>query len=122
MLTIDPRSPEPPYEQVRRQLAEQIELGDLPAGTKLPPVRRLADDLGLAPNTVARTYRELESAGLVVTSGRNGTQVVDHRRAADPHPGALRLATRYLSDMRRLGFDLDASAAYLRQAIEAGHS
>jgi GntR family transcriptional regulator len=75
LLSIDPASPVPPFEQLRIQLLEQIRGGELAAGTRLPTVRRLAEDLGLAPNTVARTYRELEGAGVVVTRGRNGTVV-----------------------------------------------
>jgi DNA-binding transcriptional regulator YhcF (GntR family) len=49
--------------------------GRLPAGTRLPTVRQLAADVGLAVNTVARAYRELESDGVVVTEGRRGTFV-----------------------------------------------
>jgi DNA-binding transcriptional regulator YhcF (GntR family) len=75
VITLDPESAVPPYEQVRAQLAARITSGDLTAGTRLPPVRRLADDLGLAANTVARAYRDLESAGLVETHGRGGTIV-----------------------------------------------
>ncbi len=75
MITVDATSFVPPYEQVRSQLAAQISGGDLVAGTTLPTVRRLAVDLGLAVNTVARAYRELEAAGLVATHGRAGTVV-----------------------------------------------
>lgn len=75
MITLDATSPTPPFEQVRGQLAAQITDGVLVAGTRLPPVRRLADDLGLAANTVARAYRDLEAAGLVETRGRGGTIV-----------------------------------------------
>ncbi|HEY2273342.1 MAG TPA: GntR family transcriptional regulator [Jatrophihabitantaceae bacterium] len=74
-LEIDSGSAVPPFEQVRRQLAEQINTGTLVVGTRLPPVRALAGSLGLAANTIARTYRELESAGLVETRGRGGTVV-----------------------------------------------
>jgi DNA-binding transcriptional MocR family regulator len=49
----------------------------LPPGTRLPPVRRLAGDLGLAPNTIARAYRELERDGYIETGGRHGTYVAD---------------------------------------------
>jgi DNA-binding transcriptional regulator YhcF (GntR family) len=45
----------------------------VPTGARLPSVRRLAGDLGLAVNTVAKSYRELEAAGLVETRGRGGT-------------------------------------------------
>ncbi len=75
MISFDASSPVPPYEQVRAQLADQISHGVLPIGTRLPTVRQLAGDLGLAVNTVARAYHELETAGLVVTRGRAGTTV-----------------------------------------------
>ncbi len=75
MFTIDPQAPEAPYEQVREQLRAQVETGELVPGTKLPTVRRLAGDLGLATNTVARAYRELEALGLIETRGRAGSVV-----------------------------------------------
>jgi DNA-binding transcriptional regulator YhcF (GntR family) len=75
VISLDPASAIPPFEQVRAQIAARISSGGLTAGTRLPPVRRLADDLGLAANTVARAYRDLESAGLVETRGRGGTIV-----------------------------------------------
>ena len=75
MLTVDSSTPVPPFEQIRSQLAEQISSGALVVGTRLPTVRRLADDLGLATNTVHRAYQELEAAGLVETHGRGGTVV-----------------------------------------------
>lgn len=75
VITVDSTSPVPPFEQVRMQFAAQITDGILAVGAKLPTVRRLAEDLGLAVNTVARAYRELEAAGLVETHGRAGTVV-----------------------------------------------
>jgi len=74
-VTVVPDDAEPPYAQIRRQIAQQVADGVLVPGTRLPAVRRLAGDLGLAPNTVARAYRELEAAGVVRTAGRNGTLV-----------------------------------------------
>jgi DNA-binding transcriptional regulator YhcF (GntR family) len=47
----------------------------LAAGHRLPPLRQLASDLGLAVGTVARTYRELEAAGLVASRRGGGTRV-----------------------------------------------
>jgi DNA-binding transcriptional regulator YhcF (GntR family) len=75
LITIDPGSSLPPFEQVRSQLARQISDRTLAVGTRLPTVRGLATELGLAANTVARAYRELEEAGLVETRGRAGTFV-----------------------------------------------
>ena len=74
-MQIDHASPVPPFEQVRSQFATRIADGTLVVGTKLPTVRALAHELELAVNTVARAYRELETAGLVETRGRAGTVV-----------------------------------------------
>src|SRR5258706_4913612 len=97
-LTVDAGSPVPPYEQVRTQIAAQARAGELAAGTRLPTVRQLAGELGLAVNTVARAYRELEQAKLVETRGRHGTFVT---AAAAGVPGAAeRLAAHYAAAMR----------------------
>ena len=67
MIVIDSASPVPPFEQLRAQLARQIQDRTLAVGTRLPTIRRLAADLGLAVNTVGRAYRALEEAGLIET-------------------------------------------------------
>ncbi|MFE3906664.1 GntR family transcriptional regulator [Streptomyces sp. NPDC059153] len=64
-ISVNHASPVPPYEQLRVQLADLISIGHLTQGDRLPSVRQLASDLGLANNTVVRAYRELETAGLV---------------------------------------------------------
>ena len=75
LLRLDPESAIPPYEQLRTQVAAMTVTGELEPGQKLPTVRQLAADLGLAPNTVARAYRELEADGVISTQGRRGTFV-----------------------------------------------
>lgn len=75
IVGVDAASPVPPYEQLRAQIAALAGGGSLPVGSRLPTVRGLADDLGLAPGTVARAYRELEREGWVETRGRHGTFV-----------------------------------------------
>ena len=74
-LHVTTTDPTPPYEQLRRQFVELIHSGVLSAGDRLPPLRQLAADLGLAVGTVARTYRELETAGLVVSRRGGGRRV-----------------------------------------------
>jgi len=94
-LVVRIGDPTPPYEQLRRQCAEGIRAGLLDAGTKLPPLRQLAADLGLAPGTVARAYRELEEAGLVRARRGAGTRVTEkvaapeHGRELLEHAGVL---------------------------------
>ena len=113
-IGYDPRSPVPPYEQIRAQLARQVQSGELAPGTRLPTVRRLAGDLGLAVNTVARAYRELERDGLVATRGRNGTVVagVDESRALDA-------AAEYAARVRALGLPADRALELIRSVLDA---
>ncbi len=74
-VTLDMLAATPPYEQVRSQIAGHIRTGNIRPGEKLPVVRALAADLGVATNTIARAYRELEAGGLVTTRRRVGTIV-----------------------------------------------
>jgi GntR family transcriptional regulator len=77
MLEIVADDLTPPYEQLRRQLADLITSRVLAGGDRLPPLRQLAGDLGLAVGTVARAYRELEASGLIRSRRGGGTRVVD---------------------------------------------
>ena len=115
LLRIDPASDIPPYEQVRRQLIDQIRSGQMPPETRLPAVRRLAADLGLAPGTVARAYKELEGEGYLVTRGRNGTLVAPFRMSE--HENASRLTRQYVSEMKDLGYDTETTIAAVRRAL-----
>lgn len=117
-LTVDPSSPQPPFEQLRTQIATRARTGALPAGTKLPTVRQLAADLGIAVNTVARAYRELEADGVIVTEGRRGsfvrsaavdggTEGADEVRAA---------AASYAAVARRTGLTAQEAVRLLERA------
>jgi GntR family transcriptional regulator len=77
IITVDTASGVPPYEQVREQVARMIGTGVLPRGGRLPTIQQLANDLQLAPGTVARAYKELEREGLVVSRRRKGTTVAE---------------------------------------------
>ena len=86
LLTVVTDDVIPPYEQLRRQLAYLISSGTLGPGERLPPLRQLAGDLGLAVGTVARTYRELEADGLISSRRGGGTRVTSLPSAvADEH-------------------------------------
>jgi DNA-binding transcriptional regulator YhcF (GntR family) len=101
---LDADSPVPPYEQLRAQVASRAATGDLPAGTRLPTVRALAADLGLAVNTVAKAYRALEADGVITTEGRRGTFV--SASAAGSGSDARDAAAAYSATVRRLGLTL----------------
>lgn len=82
-------------------MEDAVGRGDLSPGSPLPPVRRLANTLGVSPATVASAYRTLRQRGVVETAGRHGTRVrsrppVAAERAArrlPPPPGGRDLST-----------------------------
>ncbi|WP_406239878.1 GntR family transcriptional regulator [Nocardia sp. NBC_01009] len=116
-ITITHDSPAPPYEQLRMGIIAHVRSGELTAGTKIPTVRALAAELGLAPNTVARAYRELEADGVVETRGRQGSFIAS---SGDPTKDAAgRAATDYVNAIRRLGLDNDTALRYVTSALES---
>jgi GntR family transcriptional regulator len=76
-LVVDESLEAPPYRQIVEQIRATIERGELQPDMALPPVRQLAGDLGVAPNTVARAYAELQSEGWLIADGRRGTRVAE---------------------------------------------
>ncbi len=107
-IVIDVHAAEAPYEQVKLQIVAAVDAGVLAPGDKLPPVRTLATELGLAANTVARAYKELESTGVVATRGRAGTVVLGPGRER----AVREAAAGFVSRMRELGVS-DAEAVEL---------
>ena len=93
----------PVFEQVRAQIAAQIDSGELASGARLPTVRALAADLDIAVNTAARVYKELESDGLIVTEGRRGT----HVSSTSAGMGVRTAAAAYVLAARRQGLTRD---------------
>ena len=75
IVRLDPSSQLPLYEQMRLQIVRLIVSGQLAEGQRLPTIRQLAADLGIAKATVSKTYEQLERDGLIATEGRNGTIV-----------------------------------------------
>ncbi len=103
-LRVDPSDPTPPYEQVRRQIHGLIRSGVLQPDDRLPPLRQLAGDLGLAVGTVGRAYAELEEAGLVVSRRGAGTRVAVGV-AQESDVVLTELARDYLARAAALGID-----------------
>lgn len=114
-FAVDPGSATTLYEQLHRQIIEQIESGELIVGTKLPTVRALATELEVAPYTVARVYRALEADGFVETLGRNGTLV--KAREGSSVELLQRDATAFAARARELGLPPADALAYVRAAL-----
>jgi len=110
---LDVDSTVPPFEQLRAQIASRAASGDLPAGTRLPTVRSLAAELGLAVNTVAKAYRALESDGVITTEGRRGTFV------SGASGDAREAAAAYVATAGRLGLTLPEAQRLVEESWRA---
>ena len=122
ILTVDAGAPTPPYEQIRTQIARMVGGGVLAPGTRLPTIQQLANDLALAPGTVARAYKELERDGVVVSRRRAGTTVA----AAPPKVPTREIrqeldaaVERFALTVRQLGADPDDALGRVRRLLEA---
>jgi DNA-binding transcriptional regulator YhcF (GntR family) len=114
-VRIDPEAAKPLFDQLRTHIIDGIRDGRLPPGTRLPTVRELAAELGMAVNTVARAYRELEAAGVVETRGRFGTFVA----RADPSDAAMATAAHtYVTAAKALGVSKADALRYLDTAFD----
>jgi GntR family transcriptional regulator len=117
-IAVDVDSPVPPYEQIRRQVAAFIQGGLLAPGARLPTMRALAADLGVAVGTVARAYTELETAGLVTSRRRTGTVVAEQAGRRSPTDASVQTAALDLAARAHAnGLDEDAVLALVRAAF-----
>ena len=82
MVHLDYRDARPIYAQITDGLKEQISAGVLQSGEKLPSVRELAASLAINPNTIQRSYRQLEADGWIVTVPGKGCFVCSNEKVA----------------------------------------
>lgn len=120
-LRVDQADPTPPYEQVRRQIDSLVRARVLRAGDRLPSLRQLAGDLGLAVGTVGRAYAELEQAGVLVSRRGAGTRVAEGVAPA-PERALDDLARDYLSRAAALGVTAPQALDAVRRVMDGGGS
>jgi GntR family transcriptional regulator len=122
LLTVDPDIDMAPFQQIADQLREFVERGDLRPGDTLPTVRQLATDLGVAPNTVARAYTDLQDAGWLTSDGRRGTRVAQSIPADDVKRRAAVLqgdVDHFVGGLRRRGYSRSEINTALVRAAKA---
>lgn len=118
IIAVDPTQPLPVYEQIREQVVRMVAAGTMAEGTRLPTIRQLAHDLGLAKGTVAKAYELLEIEAVIETHGRNGSFV----RPSTPTPAVERrtgladAAESLVVVARQLDADEDAVLEAVRAA------
>lgn len=119
MITVEFRRKEPIYTQIVNQIREQVISGELAQGEQLPTVRRLAADLGVNFNTVARAYRMLDEAGVISTQHGRGTYVLGAAARSRPSRSRLeRLARDFALEAHRQGFRAEQVAEALGYVLE----
>jgi GntR family transcriptional regulator len=108
-IDVNLRSDIPTYIQIVEQVRQRVAEGELKPGDQLPTVRALASELRVNFNTVARSYRLLDEAGVISTQQGRGTYLLElpspevSERLRSESLQAL--AGRYLSEAKRLGYD-----------------
>ncbi|MCX5634442.1 MAG: GntR family transcriptional regulator [Planctomycetota bacterium] len=121
-IQISAGSNEPIYMQIVSQISEAIAKGEISAGQKLPAMRKLAAELVINPNTVARAYSELEQAGLITTKTGSGTFVNDPKLRTIDAANINILAERMDSIVARginLGINASDLAAMFRGRVDS---
>lgn len=101
-----------PAEQIRDQIRGLVATDQLPAGQRIPSVRQLANDLGVAPGTVAKAYRLLEAEGLLQTRVGGGTRV--HPDASTTPAQVIEQARALVSAATMAGVGLEDTARILQ--------
>ena len=89
MIILDYRDRRPIYEQVVERFQELMATGVLPQNSQLPSVRSLAMELSINPNTIQRTYAELERQGYIYSVKGKGSFVAENSRIQDRERKAL---------------------------------
>ncbi len=120
-FVLDPTGGVPFYRQIIQQVEMAIADGRLAAGTQLPTVRRLAVDLEINPNTVARAYSELEIRGVVITQQGTGTFISDREidvTDEEREQILMRLVRSFLASASGYGFSIDEVIAFLERLKE----
>ena len=110
----------PVYLQLIEQLQAAIVAGALPAGARVPPVRELAAEAGVNPNTMQRALQDLEGRGLIQTQRTAGrTMTTDTRLLEELRSGQARaLAKTFWRQMQTLGLDAEQVQALLQQIVQ----
>ena len=117
-IQISPSDGLPIYQQIVSQIRYLIAAGRLEVGEELPPIRVLAAQLTVNPNTVARAYLELEHAGIVTKRHGSGTYVSEAREPFSQREKTKILARRVdalLTEARHLDVELNEVIRLIRE-------
>ena len=117
-IQISPGSGKPIYAQIVTQVSHAIARGELTPGDKLPAVRKLAAELVINPNTVARAYNMLEQQGLIVSKTGAGT-FVTHPELRDKDAGKLNILAERMDNIITQSLNLGLSRADIEKMFNS---
>ena len=116
MIHLDYRENRPIYAQVIERFKEQISAGAMLPGERLPSVRELAAELAINPNTIQRSYRQLEMEGWIVTVPGKGCFVCsDQRHTEEEKKRLLSEFDRTVDTLTAFGISRDVLIARLQR-------
>jgi GntR family transcriptional regulator len=121
-LARDFETSKPIYLQIADFIFQQIIREELKPGEKLPSVREMAVEMGVNPNTIQRTYSEMERMGVVETRRGQGTFVVENSEIVTElkHTFQQEVISSFVNKMRDLGFSNEEMVASLKIFLERG--
>lgn len=119
VLTVDPRSGVPIYQQIVEQVKRSTALGVLQSGEQLPTVKQLALDLTVNPNTVARAYRDLERDGVIETAPGRGSFVKSDGAAGASKSAAQDVTRRAVEASVREAKSMGLTRDDVRRVVDA---
>lgn len=119
LFSLDAQSATPPFQQLHNTVIAAVSSGLLPPGAKLPTVRGLAAHLGIAANTVAAAYRQLEAAGVAEGRGRAGTFVKLDTAGNPVEAEARRIVLEAVAALTGLGVTRERARELLDEAFLA---
>lgn len=117
-LTFQLDLTKPLYEQVLQQIRHAVARGELKLGSKLPSVRELAQALKINPNTVMRSYQELERDNLIETRRGQGTFLTSSPESVESIKRAMaaEAVANFIKAVRELGLDRESA----KKLLESG--
>ncbi|MBU8683170.1 GntR family transcriptional regulator [Bacillus haynesii] len=112
----------PIYRQIAEQLFKKMIRGEIKPGEKLPSVRELAVQTQVNPNTIQRTYNEMERMGVVETRRGQGTFVVEHTEVIDDLKREMRseVIGQFVQSMEELGLSKQDMLSELDRYLQKG--
>ncbi|MGR6897258.1 GntR family transcriptional regulator [Rummeliibacillus sp. BSL5] len=118
-MTKEFQASKPIYIQIADHLSSQIVRREIKPGEKLPSVREMAIVSGVNPNTVQRTYSEMERMGIVETKRGQGTFVIQNEEIVDSLKTQLQreIIDRFVQSMRGLGLSEEDITEGLKQYL-----